>query len=60
MKIISLFVCTFYPLECFIIYESWGICDYFSLPILYPQQAAVIVNSSRIHFEGLIKADEDA
>lgn len=49
-----------YPLNCFIISELWRIRDYFSLPILYPQQAAVIVNSSRSHFEGLIKADEDA
>lgn len=32
----------------------------FLSPHFTPQQAAVIVNSSRLHFEGLIKADEDA
>ena len=37
-----------------------GRTDCLSLPTLYPQQAAVIVSSSRGHFGGLIKADEDA
>lgn len=68
MEVISLFwpslipyKCTFYPLkQCFIISEFRGMHDDFSLRVLYPQQAAVSVNSSGIHFEGLIKADEEA